>query len=209
MSSEVVMRLLKRDHERAKSAPDEAADTADTGTVDAGTTGRRWRRRTVTVPVTVPERAVRRTAVLPSRTVGRGSRRASPSLASMVAIAVGAALAIVGSIVLIRTGVDETWFEPRAEVLEADHTALLGALEIAAGVALMIAGATGSRVLVAFMGLALAIAAAAVAIEPAELQRELAIERWWAWALAGTGAVLILSAVVAPFTRRRAVVEVA
>lgn len=203
------MRLLKRDHELAKSAPEEATDTAGTGTVDAGTTGGRWRRRTVTVPVTVPERAVRRTAVLPSRSVGGGSRLASPSLASMVAIAVGAALAIVGSIVLIRTGVDETWFEPRAEVLEANHTALLGALEIAAGVALMIAGATGSRVLVAVMGLALAIAAAAVAIEPAELQRELAIERWWAWVLAGTGAVLILSAVVAPFTRRRAVVEVA
>jgi hypothetical protein len=203
------MRLLKREsNERAKVTDGDTSDAVDSGAADTEPAGHRWRRRTVTVPVTVPERAVRRTAVVPSRSFGRTSGRAGPSLGPMVAMVAGAALAIVGGVALMRTGIDQTWFQPRAEVLDANHTALLGVLEIGAGVALMIAGATGSRVLVAILGLALAMASAVVAVEPAELQRELAIERWWAWVLAATGAVLALCALAAPFERRRAVVDV-
>jgi hypothetical protein len=203
------MRVLKRDpDERAKATDKRRADTVDAATAGAETAGHRWRRRTVTVPVTVPERAVRRTAVVPSRSFGRTGRWASPSLGPVVAIAAGAALAIMGSVVLMRTGIDETWFQPRVRVLDADHTALLGLLELGAGVALIVAGATGSRVLVAILGLALAIAAAALAVEPAELQRELAIERWWAWVLALVGAVLVLSALAPPIARRQALVDV-
>jgi hypothetical protein len=47
-----------------------------------------------------------------------------------------------------------------------------------------------------------------VAIEPQELQRELAIERWWAWTLAAAGVVLALSALQAPREHRKAVVDV-
>jgi hypothetical protein len=203
------MRVLKRDpDERAKATDADAAGSADTEPAVAETSRRGWRRRTVTVPMTVPERAVRRTAVVPSRSFAHRSRWANPSLGAMVAIAAGAALAILGGVVLMRAGVDDTWTQPRVQVFDANHTALLGALEIGVGVALMIAGATGSRLLVAILGLALAIAAAAVAIEPAELQSELAIERWWAWVLAATGAALVLSALSPPFARRRAVVDV-
>jgi hypothetical protein len=203
------MRVLKRDSdERAKRTDRRRADEVDAAAGEADTGGHRWRRRTVTVPVTVPERAVRRTAVIPARSFGRTGRWASPSLAPVVAIAVGVALAIMGSVVLMRTGVDETWFEPQVRVLRADHTALLGLLEIGVGVALIIAGATGSRVVVAILGLALAVAAAALAVEPAELQRELAIEQWWAGVLAAAGAVLVLSALFPPMVRRRAVVDV-
>jgi hypothetical protein len=201
------MRVLKRDpDERAKASDADTAGSADTE--PTGTSRWGWRRRRVTVPMTVPERAVRRTAVIPSRSFARRSRWANPSLGPMVAIAAGAALAILGGVVLMRAGVDDTWSQPRVQVFDANHTALLGALEIGVGVVLMIAGATGSRLLVAILGLALAIAAAAVAIEPAELQSELAIERWWAWVLAATGAGLVLSALAPPFARRRAVVDV-
>jgi hypothetical protein len=73
---------------------------------------------------------------------------------------------------------------------------------------LLLAGVTGSRVVVAILGVALAIGATAIAIDPAEVQRELAIERWWAWTLAVVGVVLALAALQAPLERRRAVVDV-
>ena len=48
-----------------------------------------------------------------------------------------------------------------------------------------------------------------IAIEPDELQRELAIESWWAWTLAAAGAVLVLAALHAPREASSAVVDVA
>jgi hypothetical protein len=163
----------------------------------------------MTVPMTVPRRSVKRSVVVPSRPVDRASGWPRVNAGSVLAIAAGAALAIVGCVVLLRTGVDETWLRPRAEFLDADHTALLGVLEIGAGLILLLAGLTGSRVLVAIVGLSMALGATALAIEPEELQRELAIERWWAWALAGVGVAVTLAALQAPRERREAVVDVA
>ena len=170
--------------------------------------GHRWGRRTVTVPMTVPERSVRRTMTVPSRSVERTAAWPSMRLGPLLAIAAGAALAVVGAVALVRTGIDGTWFRPRIEVLDADHTPLLGALEIGAGLVLLLVGLTGSRVAVAILGLAMALGATAMAIEPEELQRELAIERWWAWTLAAAGVVLTLAALQAPYERRRTVVDI-
>ena len=58
------------------------------------------------------------------------------------------------------------------------------------------------------VGLAMALGATAIAIEPEGLQRELAIERWWAWTLAAVGVVLTLAALQAPYQRRRTVVDI-
>jgi hypothetical protein len=55
----------------------------------------------------------------------------------------------------------------------------------------------------------MALGATALAIEPDELQRELAIEPWWAWTLAAAGAVLVLAALHAPRESSSAVVDVA
>jgi hypothetical protein len=162
----------------------------------------------VTLPMTVPERSVRRTMTVPSRPVEHTPAWPSVRLGPLLAIAAGAALAVVGSVALIRTGIDGTWFRPRVEVLDADHTALLGALEIGAGLLLLLVGLTGSRVPVAILGLAMALGATAMAIEPEELQRELAIERWWAWTLAAAGVVLTLAALQAPRERRTTVIDV-
>lgn len=171
--------------------------------------GRRWGRRTTMVSVNVPEHSVRRTATIESRPVERSSPWARVTLGGLVAIASGAALAVVGCVALLRAGIDSTWFRPRVHVIEADHTALLGALEIGAGLLLLLAGLTGSRVLVTILGLAMAVASASVAVEPAEVQRELAIESWWAWTLAAVGAALVLAALHVPRERRPTVVDVA
>jgi hypothetical protein len=61
---------------------------------------------------------------------------------------------------------------------------------------------------VAIVGVTMALVATAAAIEPEELQRELAIERWWAWTLAAAGVVLTLSTLQAPRDRSKTLVDV-
>lgn len=174
--------------------------------------GPAWRqrfRRNVTVPVTVPRRAVRQTVTVPGRRVDPVVEERKWNLASILAVAAGGALAVVGIIALMRTGVNETWFRPRTEVLDANHTPLLGALEIGVGAVLILLGLIGSRVLIAMAGIAGALACTVAAVEPDELSR-LAIEPWWATVLAATGVVLTLSAIYkpSPRIRRDAVIDV-
>lgn len=208
--AEVYMRLLSRQsNETDATVAEREAPVADDSPARQAPTRNRWGRKTVTVPVTVPERSVRRTMVVPSRSVGRRPAWSRMSAGSVLAVVVGASLAVVGLIAVLRAGVDGTWFRPLVEVLEADHTALLGVLEIGAGVLLVLVGLTGRRIPVAVLGLAMALGATALAIEPDELQRELAIEPWWAWTLAAAGAVLVLAALHAPREASSAVVDVA
>lgn len=204
------MRLLSRQsNETDATVAEREGPVADDSPARQAPTRNRWGRKTVTVPVTVPERSVRRTMVVPSRSVGRRPAWSRMSAGSVLAVVVGASLAVVGLIAVLRAGVDGTWFRPLVEVLEADHTALLGVLEIGAGVLLVLVGLTGRRIPVAVLGLAMALGATALAIEPDELQRELAIEPWWAWTLAAAGAVLVLAALHAPREASSAVVDVA
>jgi hypothetical protein len=126
------------------------------------------------------------------------------SWADAVVAVVGAALALVGLIALARAGIDRTWYRPVVEVLDADHTAALGAAEVGAGLLFMLAGIARSRAAAAFLGLATAIIGALAAIETAEVRRELAIEQWWAWGLAGVGLLVAVVALVPP---RRSRVE--
>jgi hypothetical protein len=160
-------------------------------------------RRTATVPLTVPQRAVRQTVTVPGRRVETTTPERAWSPAAILATIAGAALAVVGVITLIRTGVNETWYRPVTEVLDANHTPLLGGIEVGAGVLLLLLGLSGSRFLVAAAGIAGALLATAAAVEPEELTRELAIERWWAWALAAAGVVLTLAAIYEPRAKGR------
>ncbi|HEX6236998.1 MAG TPA: hypothetical protein VFZ68_07375 [Acidimicrobiales bacterium] len=151
---------------------------------------------------------MRRTAVVPAQPADRTAARPGLTLAAPVAIAAGAVLAVVGSVALLRSGVDATWYRPRVEVLDADHTALLGVIEIAVGVVLLIVGLKGWRIPVAIIGMALALGGTAVAIEPGALRQELAVESWWAGVIAAAGVVLTLAALPAPRARHTATVDV-
>lgn len=208
------MRVLKRhsDHDEAAVGDGDVAETerpvnrrvvADEPTVEQDTVQSRPGfldrfRRTETVPVTVPRGAVRRTVTVPGRQLEKVTHRPSWNLASVVAVAAGAALAVVGVVALIRTGINDTWFRPVEQVLDANHTPLLGAIEVGAGVLLVLLGIAGSRFLVAVAGIAGALLATAAAVEPEELSRELAMESWWAWVLAGVGVLLALVALYEP-----------
>jgi len=117
---------------------------------------------------------------------------------------IGAGMALVGLLVLSRTGIDRTWYRPVVQVLDANHTAALGAAEVGAGALLILAGVARSRAAAALVGLAIAVMGALAAIETSEVRRELAIEDWWAWLLAGVGLLVAVVALVPP---RRSRVE--
>ncbi|MGH9211565.1 MAG: hypothetical protein ACRD2C_12910 [Acidimicrobiales bacterium] len=210
------MRLLKRQSDEGEAAVDgdQAVDTerptAETDRVveerdaEPSHPGVRHRlRRKVTVPMTVPRRSVRRTMTVPSRRIHTPASERSWPVASIAAAAAGAVLAVIGIVAVIRAGLNETWFAPEVEVLRADHTPLLGALQVGAGVLLLVLGLAGSRLLVAVAGIAGALLCTAAAVEPEELARELAIESWWAWVLAGAGVALTLLALYEPRQRTR------
>jgi hypothetical protein len=112
------------------------------------------------------------------------------SPANVLVVLAGAALAALGIVALIRAEINETWYTPVVTVARIDHTPLLAALEVGAGALLVILGLLGIRTLTAFVCVAGAVAAAVAAIDPTRFQTELAIERWWAVALAAGGAAL-------------------
>jgi hypothetical protein len=120
------------------------------------------------------------------------------SPATMLAALAGAALAALGIVALIRTEIDETWYTPVETVARIDHTPLLAAIEVGVGALLVILGLLGARRLAAFVCMAGAVAAAVAAIDPGRFQTELAIERWWAIALAAGGAALAVLLMLPP-----------
>lgn len=124
----------------------------------------------------------------------------SPAIA--LAVLAGAALAALGIVVLIRTQTNDTWYTPVETVARIDHTPLLGAIEVGVGALLVILGLLGLRRLTAFVCIAGAVAAAVAAIDPGRFSTELAIERWWAIALAAGGAALAVLLMLPPRVER-------
>jgi lysylphosphatidylglycerol synthetase-like protein (DUF2156 family) len=118
-------------------------------------------------------------------------------IGSLLAVASGVALIVIGAVALVRTGVDSSWYRPVEQVAGIDHTALLGAIEVGVGALLVLAGLAGARTFAALVALVAGVGAALVAIEPSLVDRELALERGWAVALAVGGILLALLLVMA------------
>jgi hypothetical protein len=118
------------------------------------------------------------------------------SVGDVLVALIGAALAAVGIIVLVRTGVNETWYRPTTSIFGADHTPLLGLIEAGTGAVLALTAIARMRFVTTLIGLAMAVAGVVAAIETSEWSRELAIEDWWAWTMAGVGLVVALLALV-------------
>lgn len=122
-------------------------------------------------------------------------------VASLLAMAVGVALVVIGAVALVRAEVDSSWYSPVVEVAGASHTALLGAIELGVGLLLVLAGLAHARIFAAFVALVAGVGAALVALEPDLADRELALDRSWATALAVVLIVLALLLVMAPGRR--------
>lgn len=156
------MRLLRRGND----------DVVDSDVVDEPD------RRVVTEPVEV----IDRTEVV--------SYRWTPG--SIVAVLAGGALAVVGVVALTRTEINSTWYSPVAEVANVSHTPLLAAIEVGVGAAVVLLALAGARLLTALVCMIAAVAAAVAAIDPAEVNRELAIERSWAVGIAAVAAAVAI-----------------
>ncbi|HEX8804006.1 MAG TPA: hypothetical protein VF743_07425 [Acidimicrobiales bacterium] len=114
------------------------------------------------------------------------------SWADAVVALIGAGITLIGVVAMTRAGVDSSWYRPRVEVLDAQHTALLGAIEAGVGALLMLTAVFRLRILSTLIGLGMVVAGAYAAIESGELYRELAIEDWWALSAAGVGVLVVL-----------------
>jgi len=119
-------------------------------------------------------------------------------IGSVLAVAAGVALVLLGIVALVRTGVDSSWYSPVVSVVGVDHTAALGAVELGVGVLLVLAGLAHARAVAALVALVAGIAAAVVAIEPDTIDRDVALDRGFATALAVAGVTLALALVMAP-----------
>ena len=118
------------------------------------------------------------------------------SLGSVLVLLAGAALAVLGVVAGIRTGIDDTWYRPVEAVAGLRHTALLAALEVGVGVLLVIASLAGARSLAAMGCISGAMAAGVATIEPQLVADELALQRSWAITLTAAGAGLAVASMV-------------
>jgi hypothetical protein len=142
--------------------------------------------------------------VVAERRVYRERPHRGYHIGNLLAIVGGAALAVIGIIALLRTGVNETWDTPVTHVLRIDFSPLVAAVQVGAGALLVLLGLTGSRVAALFGSVALAIVAVVAAIQPGRLETQYALETWWAWAVAG-GAAFVALVLLLPFGRRQVV----
>jgi hypothetical protein len=137
-----------------------------------------------------------RIAVVPERVATEDVVVTHWSVGDVLVALIGAALAAVGIIVLVRTGVNETWYRPTTSIFDANHTPLLGLIEAGTGAVLVLAALARMRFVTTLIGLAMAVAGVVAAMETSEWRRELAIEDWWAWTMAGVGLVVALLALI-------------
>lgn len=131
------------------------------------------------------------------------------SPAQIVAVVVGIGFVVLGIAALARTGfsVDDL-FNPQKEVIGFRHSPLLGAIEIAFGALLILAGVVtgGARSLMAFLGIIAAIFGALILVNvaPNRLHRWLGVGDPYGWMVLIVGVVLLAAAFFSPeFARNR------
>jgi hypothetical protein len=131
------------------------------------------------------------------------------SLSDVLSLIGGAALIVIGAVVLLRGDISGAWSDPVVRVVGLTHTPLLGIIEVSVGVLLVLAGLASSRTLTLAVSVGLIAFGAIVVAEHASLSDDLAVTAAHGWWAIGIGAVLLIAAVAVPAVRRTSVVEVA
>jgi hypothetical protein len=192
---------------RLRPRSDEPTTTPATTTDDDRTVMRRRPVRTARDDRTVVERPRADDTVVERPTTRRVHREWVHHpfhFGSILTIAGGAALAVIGIVALLRGDLNQSWDSPVTTVLNIDFTPLVAAIQVGAGVLLILLGLTGRRFLAMFGCVALAVAAAVAAIQPDRLATQYALETWWAWTVAG-GAAFAALVLLLPSGRRKVV----
>jgi len=152
-------------------------------------------------PTAVVQPVVATTPLQPverQRGATRSSRRLAPD--SIIVGLIGLALLVIGLIAVARAGLDGPMDQPVVEVLGFTHTALLGIIEAALGLCLLICAAATSRAGAIFFGLVLAVAGVVGAVQTSTFRRTLALESSFAWIAAAAGGVVVLVSLLIPRT---------
>lgn len=142
--------------------------------------------------VVVPERALTTTT----------SSRFSP--AGVLGTLAGLALIVFGAVAMLRAGT-AGWLDDNPKVVSiaaANHTFLLGLIEVVAGALLVAAGLSASRGALLFVSVAIATASLIAAIQSDSLRERLAIEQAWAVILCIGATIVALAAALLPTIRR-------
>ena len=124
------------------------------------------------------------------------------SIPAVVAGIAAIILIVFGAVALARTDLDSPLSEPIVSVAGVDHNAVLGIVELVAGIGLLIAAACRSRGAIIFMSVVIGIAALVALIEPTVTGDTMPVERGFAAVVAIGAAIVLLTAVLTPSVRR-------
>lgn len=125
--------------------------------------------------------------------------------AALVAAIVAIGLLVLGGITAARAGVDSTLDEPVVTVAGFTATALLGLIEIAFGLLLLIAALAQARSVILFLGITGGVMALVAVFQPSVGEGSLALERGFAVFFAIVMAVIILTSLLPTLTSRNVV----
>lgn len=128
----------------------------------------------------------------------------TPSAALAGITAIG--LLLLGGITAARAGIDSSLDEHVVEVAGYTATALLGLIEIAFGLTLLIAALTRSRQAILFLSIAGGVVALIAVFQPSAGEGSLAVERGFAVVAAIVMGVIVAAALL-PTVRRSSVVR--
>lgn len=124
---------------------------------------------------------------------------------SIIAGIAGLVVLVVGLIAIVRGGFDND-MKDQVQVAGFTHTTILGLVEVAFGLALLISAATRSRAGEVFFGTALGVAGFVGAVQTESFDESLALESSMAWLAVAIGLVVVLAALVLPRYARQSTV---
>lgn len=127
---------------------------------------------------------------------------------AVIAALVGLVIMVVGLIAVVRGGFDGPMSDPVVQVVGFTHTTVLGLIEIAIGLALLLSGATQSRSGAVFFGSVLGIGGFVGAVQAKSFDESLALESSMAWLAVLAAVVVVLTALMLPrFARNSTTIE--
>jgi hypothetical protein len=124
------------------------------------------------------------------------------SIPAVLAGAASVVLIILGAVAIARSDLDEPLAEPVVEVAGFAHNAVLGIVELVAGVLLLLAAISRSRGAILLMSIVIGVAAVIALIEPRVGGDSVPIERGFAAIVAIVAGVVLASALLTPSVNR-------
>ena len=121
----------------------------------------------------------------------------------ILAVIAGAALTVIGAIVLVRTGIDGSLETPTTELLGASHSAYAGIVEVVCGILLLVAGASRDQTLAVLPGILLVAGGIFAMAAGDQLRQDLGVNDSTGWFMIIAGIVAFLCAAMPVAHRSR------